>query len=90
VPKKELSEKERQTMYQRTFSTPEGIVVLDDLRDKYLRRSGLSPSNDPNAALACAAQRAVILEIEQMVEGLADGGTAAITESDESESRAEP
>ena len=84
MPKKEYTDEEKRRLYQMTFSSPEGEVVLDDLRQMFFRRSGLVQMGadfSPNAAFACAAQRAMFLYIEDLVEGKANAGTDAITDA---------
>lgn len=68
MAKRNLTEKERRVLYRRVFTSPEGETVLEDLRTQFYKRSGLTPDNDPNGALACAAQRAMFLYIEGQVE----------------------
>jgi len=76
----ELSEQERRRTYRAVFTTPEGEWIMRDLRAQFFQRSGLTADNDPHAALAAAAQRAMYLWIEQMVEGPVDGGVRSDSE----------
>ena len=68
--RRELSEEERYTLYRRAFTTPEGSAVLDDLKTRYLRTSGLHSDGSivMVQALVHTAQRAVILDIEHYSE----------------------
>jgi hypothetical protein len=67
IEKEELDKKEKDEQlskaYYSTFHSPEGQIVLNDLLNRYYRRTSLTEPCDPNTVLVSEGSRYVVLQI---------------------------